>query len=157
VLHAADARRFVRANTFTVTAPGGHAMSETIAEQRREAASSTLRYASAMADWNAVAKLVVNNVKRGSVTTCKDLAESIYGSREGRGPRTVRTIVDKWSREDRHAESHRVVHDDGSLPNVDPRGEKLRREGVPFGQDEKVIIADCRAKLPTYEPKDPVA
>ncbi|MEI9937277.1 MAG: cysteine methyltransferase [Pseudomonadota bacterium] len=100
-------------------------------------------------EWKDLARLVVKSVPRGKVTTYGDLSVALYGTSDRGQP--VAAMVKKWAREDPRAETHRIVHDDGALPDVGLHREKLQYEHVPFALDGKVDLEACKVSLP---PKD---
>jgi alkylated DNA nucleotide flippase Atl1 len=96
-------------------------------------------------EWKDLGLLVVN-VPRGKVTTYGDISLALYGSSDRGQP--VAAMVKKWAREDAKAETHRIVHDDGVLPDVGLHREKLQREGVSFTADGRVDLEVCKVSLP---------
>ncbi|HEX7671402.1 MAG TPA: MGMT family protein [Polyangiaceae bacterium] len=96
-----------------------------------------------------VALLITKHVPRGKVTTYGALSEAFYG--HGRGSKAIGAMMKTWAAQDPRNWSHRVINDDGSLPDVDLSRERLLKEGVAFDEEGKVVLEKQQAELPPFK------
>lgn len=96
--------------------------------------------------------MVTRHVHRGHVTTYGDLSEAFHG--HTRASRSIGTMIKAWAAQDPRNCSHRVVNDDGTLPEADLHHERLEKEGVTFDDEGKVLLAKHKVTLPPHTKKE---
>lgn len=97
--------------------------------------------------WENAADVVRDRVPSGKVTTYGDIAVALDLSR-GTGGRAVGQMMSAWERADPDGNlTHRVVEDNGLVPDHGLHHERLEAEGVRIGRTGRVDLRKHRATL----------